>query len=133
MGLRTSGTVVHLSAYRVVWCSKYRKPVLVDSVAKDLEAIIRALAEEKDSIIIDLEITPDSVRLVVDVPPEYGIAEFVRNAKGRSARYLRATYPHLKRTMPSLWVHSYFVATGAHDDQVGAMESYISTQRLRGE
>ncbi|MBV8608755.1 MAG: transposase, partial [Singulisphaera sp.] len=46
MDLKSNHNVVSSSKYHVIWCPKYRRPVLVDSVDERLETIIRGVAEE---------------------------------------------------------------------------------------
>jgi len=130
MRIREHQGVVHSSLYHIVWCPKYRKPVLTDAVAQDLERIIRELAEEKGVDIMQLMMRPDSIEVLADIPPRYGVGEFVKNAKGRSSRFLRSNYDHLRRLLPTLWTHSYFVATITTVD-ASAVSRYIENQPRR--
>jgi len=130
--MRQNQSVVHSSTYQIVWCTKYRKEILVEEISNDLRSIIEALAKEKDVVVYEFDIQPEHVYLKVDIHPQYGVGEFVKNAKGRTARVLRSSYPRLKRVVPSLWTQSYFVATGDRDFSEQIAE-YISRQKLRGE
>lgn len=130
--MRTSRQVVHDSAYHVVWATKYRRPLIDAKVEIRLKEVILELADEKDVIIKEIECMPDHVHLLVDVHPQYGIGEFVKNAKGRTSRTLRSEFPGIKSKSPALWTHSYFVSTvgGAPLEKI---KQYISSQKLRGE
>jgi putative transposase len=114
----------------VIWCPKYRRPVLTSGVDTRLKEIILALAEELSVVIIELEVMPDHVHILCDVDPQFGIHRFVRHAKGRSSRLLRAEYPSLKSRLPTLWTNSYFVATvgGA---PLEVIKQYIENQKDR--
>ncbi|MBK1670420.1 IS200/IS605 family transposase, partial [Rhodovibrio sodomensis] len=114
--------------YHVVWCPKYRRPVLTDGVDARLKAIIAEVAAERGAIVDELEVMPDHVHLLVDADPQYGIHRLVKQMKGRSSRMLRDEFPHCRTRLPSLWTNSYFVATvgGAPLD---AVKRYIENQK----
>lgn len=71
---------------------------------------------------------PDHVHLLVECDPQFGIHRLVKQIKGRSSRFLRAEFPHLKSRIPTLWTNSYFVATvgGA---SLEVIKQYIENQR----
>ena len=60
--------------------------------------------------VIEVEVMPDDVHLLVEVPPTVSLAKLVEKLKGRSSRMLRAEFPHLRR-LPALWSASWFVST----------------------
>ncbi len=111
MKYKTSRSVVYSCKYHVVWCSKYRRPVLVDSVAERLKMVILETAEERNAEVIEMEIMPDHVHLLTEVHPQYGIHRLIKQIKGRSSRLLRSEFPALKKRIPTLWTNSYFVST----------------------
>ena len=53
----------------------------------------------------------NSVHLLVEVDPQFGIHRLVKRLKGLSSGILRHEFPVLKRKLPSLWTNSYFVST----------------------
>jgi putative transposase len=67
----------------------------------------RALGQE----VIELEVLPDYVHLLLGCDPQFGIHRLVKLLKGYSSHALREEFPALKRRPPSLWTNSYFVAT----------------------
>ena len=114
--------------YHVVWCPKYRRKVLVDGIDLRLKEI---LAEEAFAVcaeILELEVMPDHVHLLMEVPPNIGINKAVRHLKGASSHKLRKEFPLLKSKLPTLWANSYFVSTvgGAPLD---AIKKYIENQK----
>ena len=109
--LRTNNNIAYQCAYHVVWCPKYRRSVLHHPVGERLKQIIREVADERGAEIVELEVMPDQVHLLVEVDPQYGIHRLVKQMKGRSSRYLREEFPSLKSRIPTLWTNSYFVAT----------------------
>lgn len=125
---KSNNNVVYRCQYHVVWCPKYRRPVLVDGVDIRLKEIIREVALEKGADLIEMEVMPDHVHLLVGVDPQFGIHRLVRLMKGRSSRFLRQEFPWLRSRIPTLWTNSYFVSTvgGA---PLSVVKKYIEDQK----
>ena len=128
MKCKTNNNVVYSCRYHVVWCPKYRRKVLVDGVDERLKEIAQAVAEEMRFEIIEMEVLPDHVHMLVEVDPQLGIHKAVKRIKGRSSHDLREEFPWLRRRLPSLWTNSYFVSTvgGA---PLAAARRYIEDQK----
>jgi putative transposase len=120
--------IVYSCKYHVVFCPKYRRKVLVGGVENRLKEIIQAVATELRCEILQLEIMPDHVHILCEVDPQFGVHKFVKRVKGRSSRLLRQEFPNLKSRLPTLWTHSYFVASvgGA---PLAMIQPYIENQR----
>jgi putative transposase len=125
----TSGGVSNLN-YHLVWCPKYRLPVLVDEIAEDLRALLAEKAEELDVEIKHLVVKPDHVHLFVKAPPEYSPSKLANQFKGYSSRILRGRYRHLRSRMPSLWSRSYYVGAAGHVSDK-TIVNYIAAQETR--
>lgn len=125
---KTSNNVVYSCKYHIIWCPKYRRQVLRDEIASRLKAILKAVADEKKAEIVEMEVMPDHVHLLIEQAPQYGIHKLVRLMKGRSSRLLRQEYPELKSRLPTLWTNSYFIATvgGA---PLAVIKKYIENQK----
>jgi putative transposase len=128
MDLKSNHNVAYSCKYHVVWCPKYRRPVLVEGVDERLRAIVRDVAAETRSEVIEMEVMPDHVHLLVEVDPQFGIHRFVKLAKGRSSRFLRQEFPWLKSRLPTLWTNSYAALTvgGA---PLAVIKKYIENQK----
>ena len=128
MKCKSNNGVVYSCKYHVVWCPKYRRKVLVDGVDERLKEIAQAVAEEMRFEIIEMEVMPDHVYMLVEVDPQLGIHKAVKRIKGRSSHDLREEFPWLRRRLPSLWTNSYFVSTvgGA---PLAAARRYIEDQK----
>jgi len=126
---RTSGGVSNLN-YHLVFCPKYRIPVLVDDVADDLEELIREKAGDLDVEVKRVVIKPDHVHLFVKAPPEYSPSKLANQFKGYSSRRQRQKYAHLVSRMPSLWSRSFYCGSaGQVSDKTIA--NYIAAQEIR--
>ena len=108
---KSNRNVVYSCKYHVVWCPKYRRRVLVNGVDTRLKEIITETGLEFQADLIELEVMPDHVQLLVEVDPQFGVHKLVKQLKGRSSRLLRREFPALKSRLPSLWTNSYFVST----------------------
>lgn len=138
VALRSNNNVTYRCAYHVVWCPKYRRPVITQAdtvIAGDpgpvdarLKQIVAEVCAEHSADIIELETMPDHVHLLVSVDPQFGIHKLTKNIKGRTSRLLRQEFPSLRRRLPTLWTNSYFVATvgGA---PLTLIKEYIANQR----
>ena len=128
MNLKSNNNVVYSCKYHVVFCPKYRRPVLTDEISERLKRLVREVAEDTLCEIIELEVMPDHVHLLVEVDPQYGIHRLIKLVKGRSSRFLRLEYPALRSRLPTLWTNSYFVSTcgGA---PLAVIKQYIENQK----
>ena len=125
---KSNRNVVYSCKYHVVWCPKYRRPLLSEKVEERLKNIIYDVCIELDSELIELEIMPDHVHLLVEVDPQFGIHKLIKRIKGKSSRLLRMEFAHLRSRIPTLWTNSYFVSSvgGAPIDVV---KQYIEEQK----
>ena len=126
--IRSNNNIVYRCAYHVVWCPKYRRPVIEGDIEARLKQIIRDVCDERGTHLIELETMPDHVRLLVECDPQYGIHRLVKQIKGRSSRLLRDEFPTLRSRLPTLWTNSYFVATvgGA---PLAVIKEYVANQK----
>ena len=108
---KSNNNIVYSCKYPVVWAPKYRRSVLIDGVDERLKTIIEEVGKETSSEIIEMEVMPDHVHLLVEVDPQFGIHHLVKLIKGRSSNLLRNEFPWLKSRIPCLWTNSYFVST----------------------
>ncbi|WIG59052.1 MAG: hypothetical protein OJF49_001799 [Ktedonobacterales bacterium] len=109
--MRSNNTVVYVCRYHVVFCPKYRRKVLMPPIDERLKVILAEQIEWWGQDLIEMEVMPDHVHLLVGCDPQFGIHRLVKLLKGYSSHALRVEYPALKRRLPSLWTNSYFVAT----------------------
>jgi putative transposase len=60
-----------------------------------------------------MSIQEDHIHLVVQLPPQYSVAEVVQIFKGGTSRVLRKEYPELKEFLwgDSFWADGYFAET----------------------
>lgn len=124
----TDHSIVYSCQYHVIFCPKYRRPVLVDAIAARLKELILEKQGEYGYAVMGMEVMPDHVHLLLDVDPRIGIASVVAKIKGYTSHALREQYPWLKKRLPTLWTRSKFIST------VGAVtletvQQYIASQK----
>ena len=93
----------------LIWCPRYRRRVL-GGVDERVKVIIGDVAAEVGVEVIEVEVLPDQVHLLAEVPPTVPLSRVVGLAKGRSSRLLGMEFPRLRR-LPVLWRLSWFVST----------------------
>lgn len=110
MGLyRSSSHVYWRCKYHIVWTPKYRFRILKDKLGKELYRTIYILCGIKDCEVLELNVQPDHVHLVVIIPPKISISTLMGHLKGRSAIRLYNRFPHIRK---KLWCkHTHFSST----------------------
>ncbi len=85
---KSNNNIVYSCKYHVVWTPKYRRSVLKDGVDSRLKELLEQIAKEIQIDIIEMEIMPDHVHLLIEVDPQFGIHKAVKRLKGATSRYL---------------------------------------------
>ena len=103
--------IVFSCKYHVIFTTKYRRKVLSDDIQSDLKQIILNNQEKYKYSIVEMEIMPDHVHLLIESNPKVGIYPQICKIKGLSSNILRKKYNCLKSKLPCLWTRSTFIAT----------------------
>jgi putative transposase len=129
MKYKSNNNIVYSCKYHVVWCPKYRRKVLVGKIENRLKELIEETCDELQSELIELEIMPDHVHLLLEVDPQFGVHKVIKTIKGKTSRILRTEFPVLKTKLPTLWTNSYFISTvgGA---PLAVIKQYIENQKV---
>ena len=124
---KNAGAVFTLK-FHLVWCPKYRRPVLVGPVEKRLVQLLRQIAGDLEATIHALEVMPDHVHLFLESDPTRSVAELVNRFKGRTSHDLRSEFPALRSRLPTLWSRSYYAGScGAVTE--ASVRRYIEGQK----
>jgi len=123
-----SNTTVYNLGYHIIWCPKYRRPVLVGDVEKRLRELLNQKAIEIYISIETMEIMPDHVHLFVKSPPTASPHWIVQQLKGYSSRILRQEIPSVKSRLPTLWTRSYYIESVGHISEK-TIKKYIEEQK----
>jgi putative transposase len=126
---RNAGAVFALK-YHLVFCPKYRRPVLVGAVEDRLKALLAAKAQELKVTLHTLEVRPDHVHMVVESDPSMAPAKLAAQFKGYTSRVLRQEFRQLRSQLPSLWSRSYYIGSIGHVSEA-TVRRYIEHQKRR--
>ena len=130
MTYKSNNNIVYSCKYHVVFCPKYRRKVLVNGVDIRLKELIKLICEEIQVDVIEMEIMPDHVHLLLEVAPQFGIHKAVKTIKGTTSRILRQEFPWLRSRIPTLWTNSYFCST-VGGTPLSIIKQYIENQKLK--
>src|SRR5437764_4867123 len=126
---RNAGAVFSLK-YHLVFCPKYRKPVLVGLVAERLKTLLTAKADDLHVTLHTLAVMPDHVHMFVESDPGMAPAKLAAQFKGYTSRVLRQEFRHLRSQLPSLWSRSYYIGSVGHVS-AATVRRYIEHQKGR--
>ena len=108
--------------YHIVFAPKYRRKEIYGDIRKDIGVILRKLCEQKNVEIIEAETCPDHIHMLVSIPPNLSVAQFVGYLKGKSALMIFDRHANLKYKYGNrhFWCRGYYV------DTVGKNEKKIA-------
>lgn len=114
--------------YHVVWIPKYRRKVLYGRIRRHLGEIIRELARQRESQVLEGHLCSDHVHVYISIPPKYAVAQVVGYIKGKSAIQIARTFAGRVRnfTGENFWARGYFASTVGRDEEV--IRNYIRQQ-----
>ena len=118
--------------YHIVFCPKYRYRILKDEIGEYVKQQIYQLCQHKDLVeVIELNVQPDHVHLIVSIPPKYAVSEFMGYLKGKLAIKLFRQYEHLGRRYwgRHLWSRGYCVSTVGLDEE--KIRKYVKWQEKK--
>jgi len=115
--------------YHVVFCTKYRKKILVNDVKENLIRFLLMIADDINIKIIEINADLDHVHLLISTTPQAYVPTIIKRLKGTSAWSLFKLYPELRNELwkGHLWNPSYFIST-VSDNLEENIRSYIQRQ-----
>jgi putative transposase len=114
--------------YHLVWIPKYRRKVLYGDIRRHLGGVLRELATQRESNILEGHLMRDHLHMLISIPPKYSVAQVVGFMKGKSAIEIARTFGGRKQnfTGQHFWARGYFVSTVGKDETV--IRPYIKAQ-----
>lgn len=119
---------IYSCQYHVIFCPKYRRSVLIGDIEKRAKELIKEKELEYNYLVLDMEIMPDHVHLLLDVSPKEGIYKIVSKIKGYLSNTLRKEFPDLRKKLPTLWTNSRFIST-VGSVSLEVVKKYIMDQK----
>ena len=114
--------------YHVVFAPKYRKKVFYGSKRLEIGAILRKLCEFKGVTIIEAEVCPDHVHMLLEIPPKMSVSGFMGYLKGKSSLMIYQRWGNLKFKYRNreFWCRGFYVDTVGKNTK--KIKEYISNQ-----
>ena len=113
--------------YHLVWIPKWRKRVLFGQLRRELGQILRGLAMQKESEVIEGTLRADHVHMVISIPPKYSVSQVVGYVKGKSAIWVaRTTGKNRNFVGQNFWARGYCVSTVGLDEET--IREYVRSQ-----
>ena len=114
--------------YHVVFAPKFRRKVIYNQLRKDIGKILRMLCDRKGIEIIEAELCPDHVHMLIKVPPKMSIAGAIGYLKGKSTLLIFERHADMKYKygQRQFWCRGYYVDTVGKNAKV--IQEYIANQ-----
>ena len=114
--------------YHIVFAPKYRRKVFYGQKRLEIGAILRSLCEWKEVEIIEAEVCPDHVHMLVSIPPKLSVSGFMGYLKGKSSILIYKKYANMKFKYRNreFWCRGYYVDTVGKNKN--AIAEYILNQ-----
>ena len=114
--------------YHIVFAPKYRRKLIYGQLKEEIGKILRELCKWKEVNIIEAELCPDHIHMLVEIPPKMSVSGFVGFLKGKSSlmiheRHGNLKYNHGNRTF---WCRGCFVDTAGKNAK--KIAEYIQNQ-----
>ena len=114
--------------YHIVFAPKYRRLVFFGQKRKEIGAILRQLCEWKNVEIVEAEVCPDHIHMLVKIPPKESVSGFIGFLKGKSSLLIYQKYANMKFKYRdrTFWCRGYYVDTVGKNTQ--KIKEYIANQ-----
>ena len=99
--------------YHIVFAPKYRRKFFYAEKREEIGKILRKLCEFKSINILEAEVCPDHVHMLVEIPPKVSVSGFVGYLKGKSSLMIYQKWGNLKFKYRNreFWCRGYYVDT----------------------
>ena len=114
--------------YHIVFAPKYRRQVIYAKIKADIGQILRKLCEIKKVEILEANACPDHIHMLLKIPPNLSVAQFMGYLKGKSSLMIFDRHANLKYKYGNrhFWCRGYYVDTvGRNKEKIA---EYIRNQ-----
>ena len=119
--------------YHIVFAPKYRRKVFYGDKRLEIGAILRELCNWKGVNIIEAEVCPDHIHMLLEIPPKISVSSFMGFLKGKSSIMIYEKWGSLKYKYRGrqFWCRVYYVDTAGKNAKT--IEEYIKNQLKQDE
>lgn len=99
--------------YHIVFAPKYQRQAFFGEKRLEIGKILRKLCEFKQVTIVEAEVCPDHIHMLVEIPPKMSVSGFVGYLKGKSSLIIYQRWGNLKFKYRNreFWCRGYYVDT----------------------
>lgn len=114
--------------YHVVFAPKYRRKVFYREKRREIGKILRMLSEWKKIKIVEAEVCPDHIYMLIEIPPKISVSSFMGYLKGKSSLMIYEQFPELKYKYRNreFWCRGFYVDTTGKNAK--KIQEYIQQQ-----
>ena len=114
--------------YHVVFAPKYRRKVFYEEKRLEIGAILRELCRWKGVEIVEAEVCPDHIHMLLEIPPKMSVSGFMGFLKGKSSLMIYQKWGNIKFKYRNrqFWCRGYYVDTIGKNAK--AIKEYIANQ-----
>ena len=115
----------------IVFAPKYRRKVFYLEKREVIREILRMLCQWKGVEILEGEICPDHIHMLVSIPPKMSASGFMGFLKGKSSLMIFQRFGNMKFAYRNrdFWCRGYYVDTVGKNTK--AIQQYIANQLER--
>ena len=124
---------IYRCQYHIVFAPKFRRQVIYREIKVDIGKILRQLCQQKGVEIIEAELCPDHIHMLLSIPPKYSVSQVMGYLKGKSSLMIFDRHANLKYKYGNrhFWCRGYYVDTvGRNKKQI---QEYIRNQLIEDE
>lgn len=122
--------VIHNNQYHLVWIPRFRRKILIPSLAKYLNLKLEEVRKHyPDIVYLERSIQVDHIHLLIVIPPRMSVSSAVNILKSNTSLGLKKKFPFLKKVYADekgIWSTGYFVATVGINETI--IRKYIKLQ-----
>ena len=117
--------------YHVVWCPKYRFKVMQDKVGYYVRDVLRELCRRHKVEIVEGNVQPDHIHMVLSIPPSFCVSRVIGNLKGKGAVQIFRKFNNLRKKYygQHYWSRGYCVSTVGLDEET--IRKYVRWQQKK--
>lgn len=117
-----------LCKYHIIFTPKYRRKIIYNQYRESIVQIITQLCNYKGVEIIEWNLIPDYVHMLVSIPPKISVSSFMGYLKGKSALMIFDRHANLKYKFGNrhLGAEGFYVSTVGLNE--ATIKKYIQDQ-----
>lgn len=114
--------------YHIVFAPKYRRKVFYGQKRLEIGEILRELCKWKEVVILEAEVCPDHIHMLVEIPPKISVSSFMGYLKGKSSIMIYNKWGNMKFKYRNrqFWCRGYYVDTAGKNTK--KIQEYIKHQ-----